>query len=385
MRFYAILLLLPLLCVSKVLRVPLKPLRSTRRTVQDAQTALDRVRIKWTRRLSNQPFPEKLDGYMDIQYYGEIAIGTPPQPFKVVFDTGSANLWVPSKKCSPSNEACRTHHKYDCEKSSTYKTDGKPFSIQYGTGSVSGVLSTDVVTVSSARVQDQTFGEAINEPGLVFVEAKFDGILGLAFQSIAVDNVIPVFDNMISQGLVDKQLFSVWLDCGDVQDIGGEIMFGGVNKGRYLGNIFFVPLSSETYWQIDLDGIQVASLTLCAQGCQAIVDTGTSLIVGPAADVNQLNEALGAVPIEGGLNVLDCSQLYTLPSIQFSINGRQLTLKPTDYVREMSYGGRPICTSGFSGMEIPGVPRWILGDVFIGAYYTVFDKGQSRVGFARSA
>ncbi|KAG5445908.1 plasmepsin-2 [Clonorchis sinensis] len=384
MRFYAILLLLPLLCMSKVLRVPLKPLRSTRRTVQDAQTALDRVRTKWTKRLSNQPFPEKLDNYMDSQYYGEIAIGTPPQPFKVVFDTGSSNLWVPSNRCSPWNEACRLHHRYDCEKSSTYKANGKPFSIQYGTGSVSGVLSTDVVTVSSAKVQDQTFGEAINEPGLVFVVAKFDGILGLAFQSIAVDNVVPVFDNMISQGLVEKPLFSVWLDRNDVQDIGGEIMFGGINKEHYMGDMYFVPLSSETYWQIDLDGIQVTSLTLCAQGCQAIVDTGTTLIVGPTADVNQLNEALGAVSIEGGLSVLECSQIYTLPPIEFSINGENLTLQPTDYVQEMSYRGGTICTSGFSGMETPGAPTWILGDVFIGAYYTVFDKEQRRVGFARS-
>ncbi|OON23093.1 eukaryotic aspartyl protease, partial [Opisthorchis viverrini] len=364
--------------------VPLKPLRSTRRTVQDAQSALDRVRTKWTRRLSNEPFPEKLDNYMDSQYYGEITIGTPPQPFKVVFDTGSSNLWVPSKRCSFWNEACRTHQKYDSERSSTYRANGQPFSIQYGTGSVSGVLSTDVVTVSSAKVQDQTFGEAINEPGSVFVAAKFDGILGLAFQSIAVDNVVPVFDNMISQGLVDKQLFSVWLDCGDVQDIGGEIMFGGVDKGRYTGDMFFVPLSAETYWQIDMAGIQLTSLTLCAQGCQAIVDTGTSLIVGPTDDVKQLNDAIGAVPIEGGLNLLDCLQIHTLPPIEFSINGEKLTLQATDYVREMSYWGRTVCTSGFSGMEVPGVPMWILGDVFIGAYYTVFDKEQSRVGFARS-
>jgi len=449
------------------------------------------------RRLTSPPsvegdHAETFTNYMDAQYYGQISLGTPGQNFEVVFDTGSSNLWVPSKKCAWYQLACKLHNQYDSSQSSTYKANGTEFAIQYGSGSLSGFLSTDQCSVAGFEIQDQTFAEATNEPGLAFVMGRFDGILGLAFESISVDGPLPAFYNMISQFNI-QPLFSVWFNREANASPGGEIVFGGVDPDHFDGDHTYVPVTREAYWQFDVDSATIGNgdFNFCEGGCPAIADTGTSLIAGPSEEVAKINKMLGATdaladeckqylsgylpelinkvknasPLEvcqevhlcdkvamagasrtaaarralssvleqptssdtdvcqlcqmvttfaenalsnnatdewvenmveheicdnllpaSGEGVVDCDKLGSMPDIDFTIGGRNFTLTPDQYVLKVTTAGQSECISGFMGIDLPPAagPLWILGDVFLGAYHTVFDFENKRVGFATS-
>jgi hypothetical protein len=76
---------------------------------------------------------------------------------------------------------------------------------------LSGFLSTDVLTMGDLTVPGQTFAEATKEPGVAFIAAKFDGILGMGYETIAVAGVTPPFQNMLAQKLLDAPMFSFWI------------------------------------------------------------------------------------------------------------------------------------------------------------------------------
>merc|ERR1711918_30144 len=152
--------------------------------------------------------PVVITDYSDAQYYGHLTIGTPPQEFKVIFDTGSSNLWVPSKKTSIIHWN-PLHAKYDSSKSSTYVKNGSSFSIQYGSGSLTGFVSEDNVMIGNVTVDKQLFCEATNEPGLAFKIGKMDGIMGMAWQRIAVNGIKPPWYDVLAEG--DENLFAFYL------------------------------------------------------------------------------------------------------------------------------------------------------------------------------
>ncbi|KAJ8017202.1 hypothetical protein DPEC_G00015360 [Dallia pectoralis] len=311
----------------------------------------------------------------DMAYYGVISIGTPPQSFKVIFDTGSSNLWVPSVYCS--SPACQNHAKFNPSQSSTFKWTNTPLSIQYGTGSMTGRLVYDTVTVGGLAVNQQLFGISETEATFMSYMAA-DGILGLAYPSLAASGATPVFDNMVTQGLVSQNLFSVYLSSNSAE--GSVVSFGEIESSYYTGQITWIPLTSETYWQVKMDSVTInGNVVACSGGCQAIIDTGTSQIVGPTSDIANMNAWVGTTSNPDGQNSVNCNNLANTPEITFTLNGNAFTLPATAYTSQSYYG----CATGFGNGGTDQL--WILGDVFIRHYYTIFDRAGNYIGLALAA
>lgn len=328
-----------------------------------------------------------INDYSNAQYYGVIALGTPPQEFEVIFDTGSSNLWVASKQCDSS---CGRHPEYSSDASSTYVANGTLFEIVYGSGACTGFLSEDVLTWAGLEVT-QTFAEITDASGMgvAYKVGHFDGILGLAFDELAVcdfpyvaDCVQTPFSRMVDSGALDAPVFAFYLGTlkDNVDPVGydGELTLGGVDEKYYTGDINWVPLKSADYWRISMDSITVSGTDVTdADHRVAIVDSGTSLLVGPDDVVADIAAALNATANFAGEWFVDCDA--ALPAMVVTINGVAYTLEGGDLVLES--GGQ--CLLLIMGLDLTGTGvDWILGDVFMRKYYSVFDYANQKVGFA---
>jgi len=317
-----------------------------------------------------------ISDYQNAQFYGPIKIGG--QTFKVIFDTGSSNVWVPGKACG--FLTCWFHPRY--HQSSTYEKDGRQYKVMYGSGPVEGVFSKDTVTVGSIDVKSQPFAEvskvSFGPLNIAFAAGKFDGLLGLGFKSISQYNIPTPFENMVEQKLIDEPVFAFYLQEDAAST--GELTFGGIDKNHYTGDLVDVPLTSETYWEVSLDAMKFGGSAVISSPQKAIIDSGTSLLAGPKESVDALAKQVGATSIMGKEYTIDCSKKSSLPNLEVTLGGKSFSLSPEDYV--LSVSGQ--CLFAFIGIDVPPPrgPLWIMGDVFMRKYYCVFDYGNKKMRIA---
>ncbi|XP_055270955.1 pregnancy-associated glycoprotein 2-like [Moschus berezovskii] len=373
------LVLLGLVALSEcIVILPLRKIKTLRETLRE-KNLLNNFLKKQAYRLSysdSSVATHPLRNYLDISYVGVITIGTPPQEFRVIFDTGSSDLWVPSVSCV--SEACKTHNTFKHENSSTFKNMNKHVTIYYGSGTVRAFLGSDTVRIGNFVSLNQLFGLSLEEYG--FDGAPFDGVLGLAFPSISIKGTIPIFDNMWSQGAFSEPVFAFYLSKNKME--GSALMFGGVDHRFYRGELNWVPVTQTRHWQISMNHISMnGNVVACSRGCQALVDTGTSLIYGSTDEANNINKLLNA-HVDNSEYVVSCDALRTLPPFIFNINGIDYPLPAEAYI----FKDKNICFSVFQGgLESTSPGNWLLGDVFLREYFAVFDRKNEKVGLAPAA
>lgn len=336
---------------------------------------------------SNAMHSVSLTDLFDSMYFGEVEVGTPPQKFTMIYDTGSNNLWVPSKNCTN----CNSSRRYDSAKSATFVKNGTSFQNIYGSGACKGFVSMDAIAIAGFQLPDFAFGEVLKESDFPH-DSPFDGIIGLGPPT----GFPSPMQMLVDHKRIEHNVFATFLSSGDMS--GSMLSLGGPDSSYYSGDIAYTPvlrhsklnkLIGDGHWVILASDIKIGGNSTGITA-EMVVDTGTSLLAGPADHVATMVEKITGSPeiammLELGVSVdMDCSKISSLPTISFTFSGKEFELGPDFYMlSDNDDHGKSQCSFGIQSLG-PDAP-WILGDPFLRKYYTVWDAEQHRVGFATAS
>lgn len=313
--------------------------------------------------------------HREIMYVGEIGIGSPPQIMRVVFDTGSADIWV--------NSVFMTHkakHKhlnyYDHTLSSYWKDLKANWSIHYGNIEVTGFLVRDSITLGKFPMFDgQIFAEAVQISDKDF---QIDGMVGLAFPGISTTRSPTLIDNLMANGIIQdsRVQFRVNKEEKSGSIVIGEPLLYSFEKVAWIEHSIDDPM-----WRVPLNAVQVGdSSSFCKSGhCSVLIDTGTSFIGIPSQHWsifigNLISSRTEDCNIIGAYVKCTNPSVENLPIVRFFLNDEAYDLSPQQYMINGQLA--------FQGVNLE-VEMFILGDIFIKIYPVIFDYIYHKVGIIK--
>jgi hypothetical protein len=289
------------------------------------------------------------------------------------------------------------HRRYDSRKSSTYQPVYAGFTLTYGSGTVSGVYGVDWITVGDLETRVY-FGEVtdVSFDGLPFASGfaldKFDGILGLGFHTMSPDGVETPLEALHREKHIDQLLFAFYLP--QEPSAPGELTIGFADPAHYDGPLFWTDVKSWFYWEFDF---RLSVGTDQVVKTSGVPDSGTSFLIGPAEQVAQIAELVGArrfpsifaVSVARQDYFVPCSSVDSLPDLKFTVSTlfkrRTFVLHGRDYVKQrgvLRYLGQCALAIEPFGTEMDENNMWILGEVFMRKIFTVFDQTNRKIGLA---
>jgi len=320
----------------------------------------------------------------NAEYSGIVGLGTPPQNFLVVFDTGSSDLWVPQQGYTCSSGFCPTGEEYNSAHSSSYAAYAYPpivSTFQYGDGTTAtGEVAIDVATFGGVKIFNQVFTAITNLSGQGESEAV--GVLGFASQNLSNTGDLPLFLNGVAQG-VWPNIFAFYLPMDPNHQ--GSLALGGYDSSKLVNpaNITYVDSTLYDYWRVILSGISVDHTSVVFSSQSAIVDTGTTATLLPNETYTDVVNKLGFSSSDD-VNNLPCSYKYSLTKqIIYTFGSKQFSLGPQYYIADDGTGNcylsiLPMNTSNATASQ----PTIIIGQDFMRMYYTIFDGAHNRIGFS---
>jgi hypothetical protein len=323
-----------------------------------------------------------------VSYVANVGVGSPPTQYSLLVDTGSSNIWVGAGK--------------PYVKTRTSHDTGDGVAVSYGSGSWSGEEYIDQVTLSpSLVIKHQSIGVASKSTGFQGI----DGIIGVGPTDLTkgtltdpldklLDTEIPtVTDNLFDQRTIrDYTLGIFFAPTTNIGATSGELDFGGVDYGKTASAVSYVPITSTSpssnFWGID-QSVSYGGTTILSSTA-GIVDTGTTLILIATNAFNVYQQATGGVPDNAtGLLKITEAQYAALQHLNFIVSGRTYSLCPNAQIWPRALNALIGGTSDGIYLIVAdtGTPSgqgmdFINGFAFLQRYYSVYDTGKRRVGFA---
>lgn len=301
-----------------------------------------------------------LNNFKNIYYYGNIIIND--KIYKINFDTGSQLTWIPGNICG----ICNNNNLYNINNNKIYNS----WYIIYADKSlVSGIIVKDTININNLILKNQTIGIA----GFIsdsFKNSNYDGIMGLGLTN-KENSYNSIINNLYNQSIIGKKIFSIYL--GDLMD--KEIIFGNYDNSKFIGNLHNISINNNsTYWETSIEQISVNG-KIINKNMNAIIDTGTTLIIFNKTDAKKIANNMNATEIEDRLFKIDCENNNI--NLGININGKNLNISNDNLLYNNNNNE---CILGFSYLE--NVDFIILGDIFIRNYYMIFDENIPQISIA---
>lgn len=294
----------------------------------------------------------------------------------MLLDTGAATTWVMGADCT--TDSCAKHDTFDDESSTTFSETGDDLDVSYGGGEVTGTGAKDNVTLGGLEAVME-FGVA-TDTSSDFMSYPMDGILGLGRTGKNEKGIPAVMEALSSAGLIDANILGINLPRSSDGNKDGQITFGDIDTEKFTGDIVYTDAVSDSdIWLIPVDDAGVDDSTAGFTNKKAIVDTGTSYILLPKSDMEELHTLIPDSEADDDEFLVPCS---TKAVLQFTFSGTTFDVSTVDFV-ESSDGSSDKCSTNIKTLpDSYGPDMWLLGDVFLKNVYSVFDFDKSRIGFA---